>query len=424
MRQTGAARSAAGGANTDRFGFSASSVGADAASRARRHDAWLENKRTLKWIKMFEGWSRWSERKQAKIKSRVRKGIPDALRGKMWMVISGAEELRVSAEGTASSFEALSQRAADTFGEMQGLVDRAEREEKEALQQWQAELDARAAEQAERKRDQGSPDDSHASNGRAAEGKSQHPPPRPSGKDPGHHFSTKQRAFRKWDLVISADLDRTYPEHCMFHRGGFGQELLQRVLRAYGLAHPSFGYTQGMNFIAAMFLSYMPARDAFYVLTRVMDSQPWNLQRIFSDHTPMVPQLWFQFDALLQKYIPRLHAHFSRENVMPSMYVTKWFVTLFTRDFGFDLVVRVWDIFLHQGWKVIHRVSLALLKMHERALLEMDMEKILYFVRELPTYNGGLDAQKVLVTAHKIPLRTKELNALEEQWKSQQGGKA
>ena len=77
-----------------------------------------------------------------------------------------------------------------------------------------------------------------------------------------------------------------------------------------------------------------------------------------------------------------------------------------------------------EGWKVIHRVSLALLKMHERALLEMDMEKILYFVRELPTYNGGLDAQKVLVTAHKIPLRTKELNALEEQWKSQQGGKA
>ena len=96
--------------------------------------------------------------------------------------------------------------------------------------------------------------------------------------------------------------------------------------------------------------------------------------------------------------------------------------TLFTRDFGFDLVVRVWDIFLHQGWKVIHRVALALLKMHEREILSMDMEKILYFVRELPTRNGGLDAQAVLSAAHKIKLRTKEVEALEEKWETEQTG--
>jgi hypothetical protein len=414
----------------DRFGFVAGgdSEGPRAArnaAAARRQAAWLENKRTRKWLAMYEGWPRWSRRKQGKIKSRVRKGIPDAMRGKMWMVISGADALRAASErgaGSPGSFEALARRSAGEFDAMQDLVADVEREEQAALRVWQADLEARAAERARRRESGGDGDkNSNSSNSGGGETKAA-AAARPPGQDPQQLFSAKQRALRKWDLVVTADLNRTYPDHCMFHRGGFGQELLQRVLRAYGLAHPAFGYTQGMNFIAAMFLSYMPARDAYYMLTRVMDSPPWNLQRIFSDRTPMVPQLWFQFDALLRKYIPRVHAHFARENIMPSMYVTKWFVTLFTRDFGFDLVVRVWDIFLHQGWKVIHRVALALLKMHEAELLAMDMEKILYFVRELPTRNGGLDAQAVLVAAHKIPLRTKEVEALEEKWKKEQTG--
>ena len=96
-------------------------------------------------------------------------------------------------------------------------------------------------------------------------------------------------------------------------------------------------------------------------------------------------------------------------------------LTLFTRDFSFDLVVRVWDIFLHQGWKIIHRVSLALLKMHEREILGMDMEKILYFVRELPTRNGGLNAESVPTVAHKIPLRTKEIEDLKPSGSKQNG---
>ena len=226
-------------------------------------------------------------------------------------------------------------------------------------------------------------------------------------------LNDEQKAARKWDTVITADLGRTYPDHCMFHRGAFGQDLLQQVLRAYGVEHRDFGYTQGMNFIAAMFLSYMPARDAYWTLTAVMDQPRWNLRDIFSDRTPLVPQLWFVHEELLRKYCPKVQAHFAAQNMMPSMYVTKWFVTLFTRDFHFDFVVRVWDIFLHQGWKIIHRVALAILKSREKALLALDMEGIMYYIRDMP---ATLDAQATLDAAHKIPLRTAELTALEAKW--------
>ena len=37
-------------------------------------------------------------------------------------------------------------------------------------------------------------------------------------------------------------------------------------------------------------------------------------------------------------------------------------MTMFCRGFSFDLVTRVWDIFLFEGYKIVYRVGLALLK--------------------------------------------------------------
>lgn len=43
----------------------------------------------------------------------------------------------------------------------------------------------------------------------------------------------------------------------------------------------------------------------------------------------------------------------------------QWFMTLFTYNFPFAVVVRIWDAVLSEGWKVIFRVALALLKTNE-----------------------------------------------------------
>ncbi len=45
---------------------------------------------------------------------------------------------------------------------------------------------------------------------------------------------------------------------------------------------------------------------------------------------------------------------------------SQWFITIFTYNFPFAAVVRIWDAFLLEGWKVVFRVALSLLKLHER----------------------------------------------------------
>lgn len=72
----------------------------------------------------------------------------------------------------------------------------------------------------------------------------------------------------------------------------------------------------------------------------------------------------FQFvmDSLTKKHCKRLSNQILANNLTPAMYATQWFLTAFTQRFPYDLVTRVWDMFLLEDWKVFYRVCLALFK--------------------------------------------------------------
>lgn len=38
---------------------------------------------------------------------------------------------------------------------------------------------------------------------------------------------------------------------------------------------------------------------------------------------------------------------------------------VYSRSFPYDVVVRIWDIFLSEGWVIVYQVALALLKLYE-----------------------------------------------------------
>jgi hypothetical protein len=68
------------------------------------------------------------------------------------------------------------------------------------------------------------------------------------------------------------------------------------------------------------------------------------------------------FGSLGRRLMPRIWARLDAENMHETMYVTEWFMTVFTRSFHFDFVTRVWDAFLAEGRKVVYRAALALVK--------------------------------------------------------------
>ena len=101
------------------------------------------------------------------------------------------------------------------------------------------------------------------------------------------------------------------------------------------------------------------------------------------------------------------------EGIHNSMFVTQWFMTIFTSTFPFHLVSRVWDAFLVEGWKVIYRVMLVLLKNNEKELLEMEFEQILNYLREFPT---KADGQVIMSSSYQMGLKEKHVFKLATQY--------
>jgi hypothetical protein len=120
-------------------------------------------------------------------------------------------------------------------------------------------------------------------------------------------------------------------------------------------------------------------------------------------------------EKLIHHYLPKLAKHMDSEHIHVTMFATQWLLTQYTSSFPFDLVVRVWDCILAEGWKMTYRVMLAMLKQYESRLLKLSFEDILHFVRELPDRVNGND---IIETAMRIPLRRRQIVAYEKEWET------
>jgi len=195
-----------------------------------------------------------------------------------------------------------------------------------------------------------------------------------------------------------------------------GQASLRRVLRAYSLYDTDVGYCQGMNFIAATLITFMEEEEAFWMLVVVMNEQPTNMRGLFGENMQQTQQILDTSEKLIKDFLPVLYKHFEKENIHITMFVTQWMLTVFTSSFPFDLVVRVWDCFLAEGYKIVYRVMLALLKLSSPDLLQLPFEEILAYLQRLPS---KIDGHQVMETAFSINLKRKQIAKYERQYYSQ-----
>ena len=239
------------------------------------------NARIEKWNKMLENFKDFKKKKFKKLKSRIRKGIPDNLRGYAWQVISGMDEFY------------------------------------------------------------------------------------------------KKNLYQKLDLepmdknieeVIINDLDRTFP-NCQFFRDkyGYGQRKLLKVLSNYSKYNKEVGYIQGMAFICALLLIYMDEERAFFMMHTLI--KKYDLEGIYLPGFRDLKKKFFVLLNLEKKFLPKCYKILVRDEVYPGSYASEWFICLFARNLDFNILVRIFDTFLFEGFKVIYRFSLAFIKLKENDLI-------------------------------------------------------
>ena len=85
---------------------------------------------------------------------------------------------------------------------------------------------------------------------------------------------------------------------------GHGQFSLRRVLRAYAMYDSEVGYCQGMNFIAATFLTFLSEEEAFWLLVVVMNEEPYKLRDLFGEDMAGTHEVLYIAEKLMAQFLP------------------------------------------------------------------------------------------------------------------------
>merc|ERR1719213_1345539 len=210
------------------------------------------------------------------------------------------------------------------------------------------------------------------------------------------------------------DMNRTFPKHVLYRdKQGLGQQELLSVLRAYSVFNDEVGYCQGMGFICGVLLMYMSEEDAFLMLISLLEN--YRMSGLFTQGLPLLNKYFFQLQRLLEIHMPLLHSHLTSQGVEPTMYASQWFMTVCVLNFPFATVVRVWDIFLAEGVKIIFRIALALLKLNQEVLLSESFEQILQTLKRAPS---RVESDTLIQVALSIKLKNKMLKDIESEWQT------
>ncbi|XP_021462492.2 USP6 N-terminal-like protein isoform X2 [Oncorhynchus mykiss] len=191
------------------------------------------------------------------------------------------------------------------------------------------------------------------------------------------------RMFSQEIKQIDLDVNRTFRNHIMFmDRFGFKQQSLFHVLSAYSVYNTEVSYCQGMSQVAALLLMYMNEEDAFWALSQLLTNQKHAMHGFFIPGFPKLQRFQAHHDQILSKLIPKLKKHLDREQMSCGIYCTKWFLQCFIDRTPFTLTLRLWDIYILEGEKLLTAMSYTILRIFKKRLLKMNLEDLREFLQE------------------------------------------
>jgi hypothetical protein len=221
----------------------------------------------------------------------------------------------------------------------------------------------------------------------------------------------KEKLDPETETTIIKDLDRTFPSCQLFKdKYGAGQRKLFKVLSNYSKYNNTIGYVQGMGYLVALFLIYMNEESSFYVLHSLI--KDYELEGIYKQGFPDLKKKFYVLLNLEKKFIPKIYDVLKRDGIFPSIYASEWFICLFSKDLKINVLVRIFDTFLFEGFKVIYRFALAFLKMKEKQFTK-GKPGIVYTMEIIKKCFEDIDIEALFKVAFSFHLSKKHINKFE-----------
>ncbi|XP_037307262.2 USP6 N-terminal-like protein isoform X2 [Pungitius pungitius] len=212
---------------------------------------------------------------------------------------------------------------------------------------------------------------------------------------------------------IDLDVNRTFRNHIMFmDRFGVKQQALFHVLAAYSVYNTEVSYCQGMSQIAAILLMYLNEEDAFWALSQLLTNGKHAMHGFFIPGFPKLHRYQAHHELILSKMLPKLKKHMDKEQMTTGIYTTKWFLQCFIDRTPITLTLRLWDIYIMEGEKMLSAMAYTTLKLHKKRLQKLPLEDLREFLQEQIAVSFFLPDDVVVeqLQAAMSELRSKKLD--------------
>ena len=201
--------------------------------------------------------------------------------------------------------------------------------------------------------------------------------------------------------IIDLDIERTFPYLGIFKGDSPMAQDLREILRVFVISRPDIGYIQGLSFIAGILLLNMDKFKAFISLMNLI-LNPIMLPFYKMDNESIQQRLKL-FKQVFYFNLPELCEHFDELGLLPENYFLSWNMTLFTRDVNLDLAKRIWDVFMFEGIKAIYSAAIVFLSHFESKLINMDFVEIMTCIGTIKNINFDEDMAIEAMKNVKIP---------------------
>jgi Rab-GTPase-TBC domain len=206
---------------------------------------------------------------------------------------------------------------------------------------------------------------------------------------------------------IEKDLDRTFPKNSYLgtHQG---RQALKNILVSMVNNHPELGYCQGMNSLAGILLIVSDGneKESYGMLENICFTMRG--KGLFEYGFPLVVDLCEEFHKSLIETIPAMHRFIVEVELDDNLWITKWFMTLFSYSFKLDCVLRIWDAIFAYGLGFMVNIALGLVNYLQKDLINKTLEDILEYLPE--TNELSVDIDKVLGYSNKYSIKSNRID--------------
>jgi hypothetical protein len=181
--------------------------------------------------------------------------------------------------------------------------------------------------------------------------------------------------------------------------------------------NPRVGYCQGMSYLAASLLLYLPPASSFAVLRYFLEEK--GLDEYYHPSMSGLLADGKIFQRMVKIQLPQLASHLSNNGIDSLLYVTPWFLSFFTGLTRWSAALLFMDMFFAEGKPALFRFALCILiQMESRILSSNGIHIILPLLQRPPP--EMLEPTTLKDIARSLRMEELFRQSMQEEWEDKE----